>query len=66
MNELVEQLVSVIELMMAHLTHKHIQATGAPGGLIIQVVEFPEGHRPAKHVRFGIGAYQGDRVIRAS
>lgn len=63
MKELTDHLMDIVEWMMAGLVSKHIQECP---GLNIQVVEFTQDTAPAKHVRFGIGFYQGDRPVRAS
>jgi hypothetical protein len=63
MRESTDHLISIVEAMMAFLVSKHLQQFP---GFDVQVIEFSEDRAPAKHVRYGIGFYQGSRAVRAS
>ena len=63
MTRVADQIVEIIELMIAYICSKHVQKFA---GFAFQVVELPKEQRSNEHVRFSYGLYDGARVIPAS
>jgi hypothetical protein len=61
MKKVIDDLVSVSEVLMAHLCNLNVQPFA---GMPIQVVELPEDQRPNKHQRFFYGCMYGDQIVR--
>jgi len=62
MTQITDDLVSVAEVLMAHLCGAHVQPFA---GIPVQVVELHADQRGAnRHQRFVYGCYNGDQVIR--
>jgi hypothetical protein len=61
MKKVIDDLVSVSEVLMAHLCNLNVQPLA---GMPIQVVELPEDQRPNKHQRFFYGCMYGDQIVR--
>jgi hypothetical protein len=62
MKKMTEDLVSVTELLMAHLCAVNVQPFA---GMPVQVVELPIEQRSAsKEQRFFYGIYYGDQIVR--
>lgn len=60
MKQITTDLVSAIELLVAHLC---AVSTNAPAGFPIQVLELPAQQRHIKQVRFCYGYLDGERVV---
>lgn len=61
MKQWTDDLVSVTEVLLAHLCGAHVQPFA---GFPVQVVELPSEQRSHKHQRFYFGHFDGQRIIR--
>jgi hypothetical protein len=61
MNQIVDEIVDVVELMLAFLCNRNIRTIQ---GFPVSVYEFPEDKRRSKHVKYGYGVATEDSIIR--
>ncbi len=61
MKEMTDDLVSVSEVLMAHLCNVHVQPFA---GMSVQVVELPPEQKPNKHQRYFYGCLHGGQIVR--
>lgn len=61
MNEVINNMVEVVELMLAFLCNRNIRPIQ---GFPVSVYEFPEDKRRAKHVKYGYGVATKESIIR--
>lgn len=58
--QILQNLVSAIELMMVFLCARHVESVG---GLTVRVIELPLERQRSKHVRYGYCAILGDQIV---
>lgn len=62
MKLLTDELLSITEVLMAHLCSHHVQLFG---GIPMQVFELPPEQRQNQHLRFSYGWHDSERIIPA-